>query len=98
MKQQLCCNRTTCISFNSFVLQITYYYHFPIVCGLWDNGGCFVCMYEFMHICMYISVFMYVEVHAYICIRLASDSFNVKRKQNSRFVVRKISTFYLEAR
>ena len=35
--------------------------------------------------CMYISVFMYVEVHAYMCIRLAlaNDSVNVKRKQIS---------------
>jgi len=37
-----------------------------------------------MHECMYISVFMYVDVHAYImCIRLANDSVNVKRKQIS---------------
>jgi len=41
---------------------------------------------------------MYVDVHAYMCVRLANDSVNVKRKQISWFVVRKIPTFYLEAR
>src|SRR6218665_1919626 len=33
----------------------------------------------------------------YACIRLANDFVNVKRKQNSLFVVRKIPTFYLGA-
>ena len=48
-----------------------------------------------MHECMYISVYMYmyVDVHAYMCVRLANDSVNVKRKQISRFVVSKIPTF-----
>jgi len=47
---------------------------------------------------MYISVYMYVDVHAYMCVCMANNSVNVKRKQISWFVVRKISTFYLEAR
>jgi len=34
-------------------------YHFPIVCGLWDNGG-LVFMYEFKHVCM--------NVYVYLCI------------------------------
>ena len=46
---------------------------------------------------MYISVYMYADVHAYMCVRLANDCVNVKRKQISCFVVRKIPTFYLEA-
>jgi len=36
-----------------------------------------------MHKCIYISVYMYVDVHAYMCVRLANDSVNVKRKQIS---------------
>src|SRR6218665_1465480 len=45
-----------------------YEYHFPSVCGEWDNGG-LVFMYEFMHVCknvhVCISLYMYVGVHAY---------------------------------
>ena len=59
-------------------------------------------MYEFMHICMSVCIslynYMYVDVHAYMCVRLANDSVNVRRTQISLFVVRKIPTFYLEAR
>jgi len=58
-----------------------------------------------MNSCIY--AWMYVYLCNYVCrgaciycmcIRLAYDSVNVKRKQISWFVVRKISTFYLEAR
>ena len=100
MKQQLRCNRT--ISFNSFFftnyLLISFSHCFW---SIWYNGGVlclYVWIHAYMHECMYISVFMYVEVHAYMCIRLANAPVNVKRKQISWFVVRKISTFYIEAR
>jgi len=54
-------------------------YNFSIVCGLWDNGG-LVFMCEFMHVCMNvcISLYMYVSVHACMCVRLANDLINVK--------------------
>src|SRR6218665_2358487 len=48
----------------------------------------YVGIHAHMHECMYISVFMYVDVHEYImCIRLANDSVNVKRKQIDGTVV-----------
>jgi len=42
-------------------------YHFPIVCGRWDNGG-IIFMHEFMHVCnnVCISLYMYVGVHALV--------------------------------
>ena len=42
------------------------------------GGACF--MYEFMHVCknVYISLYMYVGVHACMCVRLANDFINVK--------------------
>jgi len=33
-------------------------------------------MYEFIHVC--ISLYMYVGVHACVCVRLANDFINVK--------------------
>jgi len=57
-------------------------FHFPIVCGRWDNGGwaCFYVGYEFMHVCknVCISLYMYVGVHACMCVQLANDFINVK--------------------
>jgi len=55
-------------------------YHFPIVCGRWDIGGGLVFMYEFRHVCknVCISLYMYVGVHASMCVRLANDFINVK--------------------
>ena len=37
-------------------------------------------MYEFMHVCMNVCISMYtcVGVHAYMCVRLATDFINVK--------------------
>ena len=54
-------------------------YHFPIVCGRWDNGG-LVFMYEIAHVCnnVCISLYMYVGVHACMCVRLSNDFINVK--------------------
>ena len=42
-------------------------YHFPIVCGLWDNGGGLVFMYEFMHVCMNVCISLYNTVYVYRC-------------------------------
>ena len=54
-------------------------YPFPIVCGLWDNGGgLFMCMNSCMNVC--ISLYMYVDVHACMCVRPANDFINVKAK------------------
>ena len=57
-------------------------YHFPIVCGPWDNGGGLDFMYEFMHVCknVCISLYTYVDVHACMCVRLANNLINVKTK------------------
>ena len=68
-------------------------YHFPIVCGRWDNGRGIVFMYEFMHVCKnvyrpYISVYIYVGVHACMCVRLANrvdKNRNFFRKIKNRF-------------
>ena len=58
-------------------------YHFPIVCGVWDNGG--TCLYVWIHACMnecaYISVYVaYVGVHACtcMCVLQANNFINVK--------------------
>jgi len=42
--------------------------------------GGLVFMYEFMHVCKNacVSLYMYVDVHACICVRLANDFINVK--------------------
>ena len=42
-------------------------------------------MYEFMHVSknVCISLYMYVGVRACMCVHLANDFINVKRKQNS---------------
>jgi len=57
-------------------------YHFPIICGRWDNGG-LVIMYEFMHVCknVCISMYMYVGVHVCMRVRLANDFINVKTER-----------------
>ena len=46
--------------------------------------GGLVFMYEFMHVCMNvcISLYMYVGVHACMCVRLANDFINVKNGNN----------------
>ena len=66
MKQQLFCNRTR--SFNSFFLQITINIIFPLsaVYGIME-GALYVRIHAYMHECMYISVYMYVDMHAYVC-------------------------------
>src|SRR6218665_1356405 len=38
-------------------------YHFPIVCGLWDNREGLVFMYETMNLCMYMHECMYISVY-----------------------------------
>src|SRR6218665_63603 len=36
-------------------------YHFPIVCGRWDNGGLLLCTNS----CMYATMYVYISV--YVC-------------------------------
>jgi len=61
--------------------------------------GRLIFMYEFMHICKNVCIFlyMYVGVHACMCVRLANDFINVKteskRNQNNWSVVRKYLSF-----
>ena len=40
-------------------------------------------MYEFMHVCnnVCISMYMYVGVHAFMCVRLANDFINDKTEK-----------------
>jgi len=44
-------------------------YHFPIVCGRWDNGGLDLCTNSRMYARMYV----HVDVQACMCVRLAND-------------------------
>jgi len=59
-------------------------YHFPIVCGLWGKGG-LVFMYEFMHVYknVCISLYMYIGVHACMCVVWRMTFLKSKGKQNS---------------
>jgi len=52
---------------------------FPLSVVYGIMGG-LVFMYEFMHVCMNvcISLYMYVGVHAFMCVRLANNFINVK--------------------
>ena len=52
---------------------------FPLSVVYGIMGG-LVFMYEFMHVCMNvcISLYMYVGVHACMCVRQANDFINVK--------------------
>ena len=71
-------------------------YHIPIVCGQWANGVGLVFMYKFMHVCknVCISLYMYVGVHACMCVRLANDFINVKNGNKIVHFCEEISIFY----
>ena len=55
-------------------------YHFPLFSVVDVIMGGLVFMYEFMHVCMNVCISLYtcVGVHAYMCVRLATDFINVK--------------------
>src|SRR6218665_1724555 len=93
MKQLLCCSDSDTGSFHGFLqLPIRPNSIFPIVSGLWDNGVGFVCMYVFMHTCMYyvcinacISLYMYALcmyyaciIHTYVCMYVCMYTIQIK--------------------
>ena len=59
-------------------------YHYPIVCGRWDNGG-LAFMYECMQVCknvfilsLYICIYVFMYACMCVSLRLANDFINVK--------------------
>src|SRR6218665_57227 len=89
MKQLLCCNHTG--SFNSFLQLLAYllipFSDFPIVRGLWNNGGLLVlcshaCMYACMHVCMNVCISLYVYVFMQACMDVSKS-----KKSNQKYFI-----------
>src|SRR6218665_4138019 len=86
MKQLLCCSDSDTGSFHGFLqLPIRPNSIFPIVSSLWDNGVGVVCMYVFMHTCMYyvcinacISVYVCIMHNTYICVYVCMYTIQIK--------------------